>query len=540
LDRLNPLVSVVFLNALDFVLNIVPSRIGGKTTDGALLVATPFLKREQIDELIEAQWTAPAELALTNGDFEHADQILQRGLRSAPDSLPLSFLRAVYNVMTGEVERAVLILRPLHVRAHDDPTMRAIVANSLAWSLCLIDDPADREERDALVREAKRQLGEQPAVLSTWGATLLADGRPSEAWPILSNALSKVDEKDQRATLLCNLARAEHQLGLSQQARDRIVEARALNPLNQLLERTERELAQHPRVDTRPRSLPPGTLELSPASCGEPMPTRARIPRWLWVGIPVSLFLWSCVPPYVESALTMGVPYHDLARDPAGVEEQASCAEGLVTLRRWDWLLSRLPSHRGGLPSWREHQVAQLQACTGDLEQAHETLSRLIAQSMAAVDPAELGAEIAGDTEKGWERYAAALSAFESQLSLAHVEERLGRIEAATATLERAERFAGRIDRTGSERPQFGSRSRVARLVAELIQRREGPEAALARIQQTLGRVEGEFPEAELTSLLSLQAELLERLGRTQEADAVFSRIGRATRDSYAMGSSSD
>jgi hypothetical protein len=234
----------------------------------------------------------------------------------------------------------------------------------------------------------------------------------------------------------------------------------------------------------------------------------------------------------------MDVPYHDLARGEVSEQERANCESGLESLDRWEWLLSRLPERGTGWMNGREGRearAAHLHACAGDLERAQAILSRSVTRIMAAIGSTPLSVDIEEGGGHGWERYSAAIVAFEQSLSLVHVEDRLGNTSAATATLEQARGLAREIDEAWSDVPQFGYRSRVVQLEAKRLELLNGPEVALARVEQALSEMERGFPDHERVKLMISQAELLERLGRGQEANSVWARVGRAGRSAAAM-----
>jgi len=248
--------------------------------------------------------------------------------------------------------------------------------------------------------------------------------------------------------------------------------------------------------------------------------------------------LFSCAPGLILSTVVGTAPYHEVGAPSLSETVRLECARSLEKLDRWEWLLACLPDSGGHLSLWRERRRVQLASCSGDVPRARSLLLASLEESTQGFRAADLEVVPSAQDDEGWDRFAKGEASFQSWLSLARLEEADGDHAAATSALGSARELARLLDASPYSygRPRS---ERVERQAGGLIERMHGPAAALAHVESALQHLSADLePSAEgdegsMLGLLSLHAELLERMGRTDEASAVWARIGRAQRVHY-------
>jgi hypothetical protein len=501
-DGFRPLSSLSLVNAVLLLVNLLPLRVGDFYTDGARILALPFLRGPQREALLAEGWSFPAQLALAGGDLARAEQLLAEGLRRHPADFALQAQGAALAIERREHERASERLRALLARPELGADQRAVAANDLAWNFHVRGRTEDLADADALSREAQQRLGEVPAVMSTRGGVLADLGRAEEAWALLANALEKTREARWRASILCDLARAEHLLGRPAVAHTRLAEAETLDPRCLLLERARAELAAAPRPLV---AAPPPDAPAAPPAFAAP---RRRILAAI-VAVPAALILWSCPSQLAWQALVF-----------AHADDAAACRAGLARVERFRSAARFWPPLRDTVDDAAfEAQRLALLECAGDVAAARAGLHEAIERGEAALPP---------DGPLGWDVDPAAMEAaveLSSRWSaLARLEAGAGAAAAAEAAFDRGRALAARLD--GAAVGHFGSAADAS--FGRHLAATGAADRALALYQGALAEAEAAgADDAVLLPLLQAYAELLDARGEAARATALYARIGR-------------
>lgn len=514
-EGVKPLASLALLNGIMLLLSLVPLSVGGQATDGATLLALPFMKSRERRALVTAQWLVPAQRAFADGDLAAAAESLETGLLAHPGDPLLRAARADVRAARGEFGRAVEELRDLRRDPELEARLVPVMANDLAWTLALWGRPEDLAEADALSAEAQSALGELPAVLSTRGLVLLSLDQPEEAWSLLQNALSKTPEGRSRAAILYSLARAEHALGHPESARQRLDDARSIASDSPHRAGAEAELAlpaptvQRPLHALREAAAPPAT------------PTKHRRGRKLaFALVPAAAFLWTCGPGLVSIGLTAGVPWYEPAEGPPSHEMQAECRTGLSRLDAADLVLQRT----GVLEDWSwtlSQRRAALAECVGERAVARVVLEAQIERLAAGLPEGPLNPA----SDEQWTRAAWLLQAWQA---LAALESRAGVAENELRALKAARKHAKRYDGGAESWNMAYHTTEVDAALGRYLERWRGAIAALDYYEAAIARLTQAAAEPYvLAKILHPYATLLERQGRKEEAARVWARIGR-------------
>jgi tetratricopeptide (TPR) repeat protein len=517
-DGFRPLASLAMMNGALLIGNLLPLRVGELPTDGAQVLALPFLTQAQRERMVGERWALPARLAFVEGEFARAQSLVDEGLRECPGDLVLEAVASALAIERCEHERAHERLLALRARPELNDEQRAMLANDLAWNLHVRGRSEDVADADAFSLEAYLRLGEQPPVLSTRGGVLVDLGRAQEAFRLLVNAVEKVTDARPRASVLCDLARAEHLLGRPAVAQARLAEARAANPDCRLLPRTEAELAAEPR----PVAPSPPAAERAP----EPPAEAPILGRWLrraaWIAVPACVVLWNCAPSYLAWSVIGSLPLHHADSGSLTPEQREECRAGLGRLARLQFGAELWPPLRRVWDSFGlVVQEAMLLECAGDVAAARSALREAVAQLEATLPPGPFQWE--GDSEA----VQAALHLSGVWSALARLEERAGDTAAALAALEHGRELAARLD-GGQPWGDFGTSATVA--LGRHFVRRAETERARELYRSALASAEASGVEdATLVTLLQAYAELLEQGGEEGAASELYARIGRAS-----------
>lgn len=514
-EGVKPLASLALLNGIMLLVSLAPLSVGGQATDGATLLALPFMKHHERRALVTAQWWVPAQRAFADGDLAAAGECLETGLAAHPGDPLLRALRADVRAARGEFDRAAEELRDLRRDPELEARLVPVVANDLAWTLALWGRPEDLAEAEARSAEAQSAVGELPAVLSTRGLVLLSLGKPEQAWPLLQNALSKTPEGWSRAAILYSMARAEHALGHPESARQRFEDARNIAPDSPHRARAEAELALPAPTQRRALGAP---LTGTAPRAGSTKLRRGRKLAFAWV--PAAAFLWTCGPGLVSLGLTAGVPGYEPALGPASAEMQQECRAGLARLDAADQVLRRT----GALEDWSwtlSQRRAALAECVGERGIARVVLEAQIERLAAGLPEGPLDSA----RDEHWTRAAWLLQAWRD---LAALESRAGAPENELRALKAARQHAKRYDGGAEPWNTAYHTTEVDAAVGRYLERWRGAIAALDYYEAAIARLEQADAEPYvLAKILHPYATLLERQGRDEEAARVWVRIGR-------------
>lgn len=173
------------------------------------------------------------------GDYAGAQSWVEKGLALYPDNETLLNWYGVIALELVEYDKArECFLKLLH-RDSEQPLMRSLMMNNIAYTNALLGGDDLLKEADALSQEAMTAMGWMPAIRGTRGTVLVAMGRFEEALPLLHDSMSQAEIPDHKAQNACMIAEAECRLGNLDVARTYLEEARKLAPKCTLLSRTE-------------------------------------------------------------------------------------------------------------------------------------------------------------------------------------------------------------------------------------------------------------------------------------------------------------
>jgi tetratricopeptide (TPR) repeat protein len=126
--------------------------------------------------------------------------------------------------------------------------IRAAIAGAYAWALFMQDDEGVFEEAERWSAEAMRLSADrpnQPSILGTRGAILVARGHVTEGADLIRQALRRNRSSEARANNLACLALAAARCSEADRARNLLARALRLDPHCELERRVLRELAHH-------------------------------------------------------------------------------------------------------------------------------------------------------------------------------------------------------------------------------------------------------------------------------------------------------
>lgn len=149
----------------------------------------------QYPEQATLLWISEADMRAANGDPASALSLLDRALKTAPDTPELLYARAMtagslenYDAMEADLRR-VLEQRP------GDPA--ALNALGYTWA----DQGVRLEQAHEMIRRALEQQPNDPAILDSMGWVLYRLGRPEDALPFLRRAYAQFPDPEVSAHL---------------------------------------------------------------------------------------------------------------------------------------------------------------------------------------------------------------------------------------------------------------------------------------------------------------------------------------------------
>jgi tetratricopeptide (TPR) repeat protein len=356
-----PLAALIFANACMLVLGLVPCRVGGLSTDGAILLSLPLMKHRDRLRLVTAQWLVSAQRAHAANDLASAARHVEDGLAAQPGDPMLELFRADLWAERGQLDRAEAALRDLKGRSELDAELAPLVANDLAWLLSIRGRESDQREADLLSSEALAALPNHAPVRGTRGRVLLDLGHPDQAWPLLASALSQLPEGRTRGLVLYSLARAEHALGHPERAGRRLEEAVALAPDSVLRAQAEADLAEAGPTRARP---------LGASREGEVRARRPARRRLAMAFVPAAALAFSCGPGLLDVVLLGGHPIRPGATSEREIEACETLLGRVESVSAWLRRAGLFERYTRTLAARR----SQLRECIGEPDVARRIL----------------------------------------------------------------------------------------------------------------------------------------------------------------------
>ncbi|MCS1408663.1 MAG: hypothetical protein M2R45_01839 [Verrucomicrobia subdivision 3 bacterium] len=202
---------LVFLSANFLVIftNLWPRRIssslGVVSSDGRQLLETPFLKRENIHELLAARFAMEASVSSEQGKIREAMSPVEEGLTLFSENFYLQNWHGNLLLQTSQFRKAQDLVASM--LENYPPEFEGLLLNNLAYAYANlpIDTSASRRDADQISQEAISKLGWNPAAKGTRGAVLTALGDPEKAIPLLPR-LHGERQTNQRQSGKCLLA----------------------------------------------------------------------------------------------------------------------------------------------------------------------------------------------------------------------------------------------------------------------------------------------------------------------------------------------
>ena len=240
-------------NALMFVVNLlvvsdIRTFFGTVPSDSKQLIQLLFKPLPAVSVRQMTYYIFAAQVRREVKDQEGAKQLLLQGCGQLPaeQSTDLKLMLGAAFLAIREYAFGRAALAELKESYSKQDSFRAMLCNNLAWADLMIGGEAMIAEADAISSEAYALTPWVAAIQSTRGLALLSRGDASGALPLLKQALKGVESAQNKASVLCSMAMAEHELGNLELADQHVRRARRVAPDCDLMERAEARLAKSP------------------------------------------------------------------------------------------------------------------------------------------------------------------------------------------------------------------------------------------------------------------------------------------------------
>jgi len=206
----DPVKAFMIANVLVLLMNLLPratrSSLGPARTDGFHLLATPFMKREDVRKLLSLWYGAPASRALEERRNEDAIKLYREGLQDYPEAAHLRHDFAVALLRTGKCEEArqeflMLLEDPGVDRAH-----QPLCRNNAAAADVMLGRADLLEEADRLSTEAMATMAWHPSVQGTRAAVLVELGRLDDGIALARQSLGLQEQEKDKGWAAMTLA----------------------------------------------------------------------------------------------------------------------------------------------------------------------------------------------------------------------------------------------------------------------------------------------------------------------------------------------
>ncbi len=224
----------------------ITSPLGKLPSDGKLLLETLRPDKGKAAASHAAWFAGEAVACQEQALYEEARSWLDKGLEHYPENILLLSLQGVNFLELQELNQARDSCLKLLPRVENQPNVRSMVLNNLAYADALLGTADLLGEADRYSEEAMAVLSWVPAVKGTRGTVLAALGRMDEGIRLLRDSMQQADGSHGKAQNACWLAIAEAKRGNLAQAKQYLEEARKLDPKCSLLDRAQKVLGQTP------------------------------------------------------------------------------------------------------------------------------------------------------------------------------------------------------------------------------------------------------------------------------------------------------
>jgi tetratricopeptide (TPR) repeat protein len=222
--------AVATASCYQFVCSALPFGSSDLPTDGRKILG--LLVGRHLADIAEA-----ALFYLQEGQPEKALQYLQKA--ASPENDRDLFSEILESAALADLNRhaeAVEILQPL-LREPQSTAIIAHLKHCIAWSLMLNEGSQSLKETRRFIDEVRQYEHVTDGIKHTYACFLVEDARPTQALPLLEEALGRVRRANLKAITLAYLALAHEQLDDRQNAERFWIEARETDPTCILLSR---------------------------------------------------------------------------------------------------------------------------------------------------------------------------------------------------------------------------------------------------------------------------------------------------------------
>ncbi|HVE58150.1 MAG TPA: tetratricopeptide repeat protein [Pyrinomonadaceae bacterium] len=234
-------------NLFLLVINAFPYKFqmpqGAYFSDGYKLFQIPFQKIEEIVALEKVHERLEAWNALRKGNHEKAFALYEKLLAENPDDMVLKHDLAIAKLKFGNYEEArEFLICTLTAKEFENPPMKMLLYNNIAWINAVIAKDSLLEEADKLSLEAYNSNPRLVNFIGTRGSVLVRLGKNVQGLELLKDAYGKMSDKRGRSENACFIAIGKAKLGAAKEAKSWLEIARKNDLDNKLIEIAEREI----------------------------------------------------------------------------------------------------------------------------------------------------------------------------------------------------------------------------------------------------------------------------------------------------------
>ncbi|HET6248759.1 MAG TPA: site-2 protease family protein [Tepidisphaeraceae bacterium] len=247
-----PWIVLAAANALLLIISLFGKNLtlpSGKTTcDGRKLARLLSTPRPDAQTRRYQNLTSRAGRLLVREEYAGALALLRPLLIERPADVYPRGLAATAMLGMQNLTGARAVFRQLLDEYQPRDATRAWIANCLAWTDLVLDDPQFLDEAVRQTAEAFALMPWEPSVQSTRGYALVITGNLDEGERLLRKALAGAELPNQRAAVLCALAIARIHRGQIDAARPILTKVRQLYRTCELLAKAERLISEQQSV----------------------------------------------------------------------------------------------------------------------------------------------------------------------------------------------------------------------------------------------------------------------------------------------------
>lgn len=211
--------------------------------DGLLLLTLPLTRQSHFQRQIAVRYYLEGLESQERGRFDEALTWFRAGLSRFPGDISNESGLGVVYVDLQRYEEARECFLKLLARTDLEPIQDALFRSNLAWSNLMLGDSRLRSEADSMSKQAFEALPWLADVRGTRGSVLVELGEYELGIELLERALREQTNEKSQALNACYLAMAATRLGLPEEAKRRLEQARQLDPSCPLIAGTTAEIA---------------------------------------------------------------------------------------------------------------------------------------------------------------------------------------------------------------------------------------------------------------------------------------------------------